>query len=52
MLKKCTVKTLLNLVQNLYYNDDDSYLFVNCKQELKFKAKTESLVKEKLCMQL
>ena len=26
-------------VLSLYYNGDDSYLFVNGKQELKFKAK-------------
>ena len=31
-------------------NDNDSYLFVNGKQELKFKCKTDQLVKEKLCM--
>ena len=35
---------------NLHYNGDDSYLFVNGKQELKFKSKTEHLVKEKLCI--
>ena len=32
------------------YNGDDSYLIVNGKQELKFKAKTDQLVKEKLCI--
>ena len=37
-------------VLSLHYNSDSSYLFVNGKQELKFKAKTESLVKEKLCI--
>ena len=37
-------------VLSLHYNGDDSYLFVNGKQKLKFKAKTESLVKEKLCV--
>ena len=37
-------------VLSLHYNGDDSYLFVNGKQELKLKAKTESLVKEKLCI--
>ena len=37
-------------VLSLHYNGDDSYLFVNGKQELKFKAKTENLVKEKLCI--
>ena len=34
----------------MHYNVDNSYLFVNGKQELKFKAKTESLVREKLCI--
>ena len=37
-------------VLSLHYNSDDSYLFVNDKQELKFKCKTENLVKEKLCI--
>ena len=35
---------------SLHYNGDDSYLFVNGKQELKFKCKTDQLVKEKLCI--
>ena len=34
-------------VLGLHYNGDDSYLFVNGRQELKFKAKTDQLVKEK-----
>ena len=33
-----------------HYNGDNSYLFVNGRQELKFKAKTDQLVKEKLCI--
>ena len=37
-------------VLSLHYNGDDSYLFVNGRQELKFKAKTDRLVKEKLCI--
>ena len=37
-------------VLSLHYNGDDSYLFVNGKQELKFKSKAEHLVKEKLCI--
>ena len=37
-------------VLSLHYNGDYSYLFVNGKQELKFKAKTDQLVKEKLCI--
>ena len=40
-----------NFVLSLHYNDDnDSYLFVNGKQELKFKAKTDQLLMEKLCI--
>ena len=35
---------------SLHYNGDYSYLFVNDRQELKFKAKTDQLVKEKLCI--
>ena len=37
-------------VLSLHYNDDNSYLFVNSRQELKFKATTDQLVKEKLCI--
>ena len=33
---------------SLHYNGDDSYLFV--RQELKFKCKTDQLVKEILCI--
>ena len=40
--KKCII--------SLHYNGDESYLFVNGRQELKFKAKTDQLVKEKLCI--
>ena len=39
-----------NFVLSLHYNGDDSYLFVNGRQELKFKAKTDQLVKVKLCI--
>ena len=35
----------------MHYNGDNSYLFVNGRQELKFKAKTDQLVKEKLCIE-
>ena len=34
----------------LHYSADDSYLFVNGRQELKFKAKNDQLIKEKLCI--
>ena len=37
-------------VLSLHHNGDNSYLFVNGRQELKFKAKTDQLVKEKLCI--
>ena len=37
-------------VLSFHYNGNDSYLFVNGRQELKFKAKTDQLVKEKLCI--
>ena len=35
---------------SLHYNGDNSYLFVNGKQELKFKAKDDQIVKEILCL--
>ena len=37
-------------VLSLHYNGDNIYLLVNGKQKLKFKAKTESLVRDKLCI--
>ena len=37
-------------ILSLYYNGDESYLFFNGRQELKFKCKTDQLVKEKLCI--
>ena len=42
-----------NFTDDSYFGDDngdDSYLFVNDRQELKFKAKTDQLIKEKLCI--
>ena len=38
------------VVLSLHYNGNNSYLYVNGNQELKFKAKTDQLVKEKLCL--
>ena len=38
-------------VLSLHYNGSDSYLFVNGKQELKFKAKDDQIVKEILCLE-
>ena len=37
-------------VLRFHYNGDDSYLFINGRQELKGKAETDQLVKEKLCI--
>ena len=37
-------------VLSLYYDGNNSCLFVNGRQELKFKCKTDQLVKEKLCI--
>ena len=37
-------------VLSLHYSGNNSYLFVNGRQELKFKCKTDQLVKEKLCI--
>ena len=36
---------------SLHYNGDNSYLFVNGKQELKFKANDDQIVKEILCLE-
>ena len=43
-------ENMVKFVLRLHYNGDDSYLFVNGRQELKFKAKKDQLVKEKLCI--
>ena len=34
----------------LHYNGDNSYLFANGRQELKFKAKHDQIMNEKLCL--
>ena len=39
-----------NFVISLHYNGDDSYFFVNGRQELKFKCKTDQFVKERFCI--
>ena len=38
------------IVLSLHYNGDDSYLLINGKRELKFKAKDDQIVKEILCL--
>ena len=40
----------VKFVLSLHYNSNESYLFGNGRQELKFKCKTDQLVKEKLCI--
>ena len=54
MQKRTFTETLQILVKkivlSLHYHGDNSYLFVNGRQELKFKAKTDQLVKERLCI--
>ena len=37
-------------VLSLHYNSSNSYLFANGTQELKFKAKNDQILKEKLCV--
>ena len=37
-------------VLSLHYNGDNSYLFVNGRQELKFKAKNDQIISEKICL--
>ena len=37
-------------ILSLHYNGDNSYLFVNGREELKFKTKTDQSVKENLCL--
>ena len=35
---------------SLHYNGDNSYLFANARRELKFKAKDDQMINEKLCI--
>ena len=37
-------------ILSLHYNSNDSYLFVNGAQELKFKGKDDQIINEKLCL--
>ena len=37
-------------ILSLHYNGDNSYLFVNGREELKFKTKADQLIKENLCL--
>ena len=40
----------VKFVLSLHYNGDNSYLFANGRQELKFKGKDDQLINEKLCL--
>ena len=40
----------VKFVLSLHYNGDNSYLFANGRQELKFKAKDDQIINEKLCI--
>ena len=40
----------VKFVLSLHYNGDNSYLFANGRQELKFKAKGDQIINEKLCL--
>ena len=40
----------VKFVLRLHYNGDDSYLFANGRQELKFKARDDQLITENLCL--
>ena len=35
---------------NLHYNGENSYLFVNCKEIIKYKAKDSEIVATPLCL--
>ena len=37
-------------ILSLHYNGDNSYLFVNGREELKFKAKTDQIINKNLCV--
>ena len=50
MILHCMQKNFIVKILHLHYNGDDSYLFVNGKRELKFKAKDDQIVKEILCL--
>ena len=40
----------VKFVLSLHYNGVNSYLFVNGRQELKFKAKDDQIINQKLCL--
>ena len=40
----------VKFVLSLYYNGDNGYLFANGRQKLKFKAKDDQIISERLCL--
>ena len=40
----------VKFVLSLHYNGDNSYLFANGRQKLKFKAKDDQIINEKFCL--
>ena len=40
----------VKFILSLHYNGDNSYLFANGRQELKFKTKDDQIINEKLCL--
>ena len=48
MQRNCFTEFGVKFVLSLHYNGDNSYLFANGRQELKFKAKDDRIINEKL----
>ena len=40
----------VKFVLSLHYNGDNSHLFANSRQELKFKAKNDQIINKNLCL--
>ena len=47
--ENCT-QSSKKFILSLHYSGNDSHLFVNGRQELKFKAKDDQLIIDKLCL--
>ena len=52
--KKCFIETLQNsghkFILSLHCNGDNSCLFVNGREKLKFKTKTDQIINNQLCL--
>ena len=44
------IETVVRFCLRLHYNGDNSYLFVNGKEMIKFKAKDSEIVEDPLCL--